>query len=330
MNCIVTGGAGFIGSNLVDHLLKLKHKVKVLDNLSTGQISNLNHVKNKISFKKIDITNSKKLSKEFKNTDWVFHLAGLADIVPSINNPRKYFNANVEGTLKVLEAAKENRVKKFIYAGSASCYGIPKQFPTDENSIIDVQYPYALTKYLGEKIVLHWSNIYDMHNISLRFFNAYGPRSRTTGAYGAVFGVFMAQKLANKPLTIVGNGKQTRDFIHVYDLVKAIEKAARFGKKSNVYNLGSGKETNINFIAKLVGGAKIYIPKRPGEPLRSLAKIAKAKRDLRWAPKIQISNGVKMMLENINYWKKAPVWTSKKIKKATKAWFKYLSKNGKK
>jgi UDP-glucose 4-epimerase len=326
MRVIVTGGAGFIGSNLVNKLVELEHKVIVLDNLSTGKLSNLDKVKNKIEFLNIDIANDKETShKYFNNIDWVFHLAGLADIVPSIENPKKYFDSNVVGTLNVLEASKKAKVKKFIYAASASCYGIPKKYPTNENSKIDPQYPYATTKNIGEQLVLHWNKVYKMSNISLRFFNAYGPKSRTTGAYGAVFGVFLAQKLANKPLTIVGSGNQTRDFIHVYDLVEAIIKAAKKGKSGEAYNVGSGKETSVNLIAKIIGGQKIRVPKRPGEPDRSKADITKIKKQFNWKPKISISEGVKMLLKNINNWKDAPVWTPKKIQKATKVWFKLLS-----
>jgi UDP-glucose 4-epimerase len=326
--CLVTGGAGFIGSNLVDKLVDLGHEVIVLDNLITGQIKNLSNVKTKIRFYKIDIfsTNDKILEKYFYKVDWVFHLAGLADIVPSIKNPRDYFDINVVGTLKILQASRKNNIKKFIYAASASCYGIPVNFPTKENYRIDTKYPYALTKYLGEELVLHWAKIYKMPNISLRFFNAYGPRSRTTGAYGAVFGVFLAQKIANKPLTVVGNGKQTRDFIHVYDLVNAIILSAKKGAEGEVYNLGSGKEISVNHIAKLIGGKTVNIPKRPGEPDRSLADISKIKKRLGWTPNISIEKGVKTLLERINDWEKAPVWTKKSIKKATKVWFKYLKK----
>ena len=191
------------------------------------------------------------------------------------------------------------------------------------NKIV-TEYPYALTKNIGENLVLHWNKTYNLKSLSLRFFNAYGPRSRTSGAYGAVFGVFLAQKLNNKPLTIVGDGEQTRDFIHVFDLVRAIIKSAFKGKPGEVYNIGSGKETKINYIAKLIGEKKIYIPKRPGEPDRSLADISKIKKDLNWKPKIKIEDGVKMLLKEIKLWKNAPVWTPKKIKKATKVWFEYL------
>ena len=328
MKCLVTGGAGFIGSNLVDRLVKLGYQVIVLDNLSTGRLSNLLQVKNKIKFVNVDVTNSENsISQYFNDVDWVFHLAGLADIVPSIKNPNSYFQTNVKGTLNILEASKKTKIKKLIYAASASCYGIPDKYPTDEKSKIDPQYPYALTKFLGEQLVIHWAKVYHMPNISLRFFNAYGPRSRTTGAYGAVFGVFLAQKLAEKSLTIVGNGKQTRDFIHIFDLVDVMVKVAQNGKNREVYNVASGQETSINSVADIIGGNKVKIPKRPGEPDRSLADISKIKAHFNWQPKITINEGIKMLLKNINEWKEAPVWTPETIKEATKSWFELLSKN---
>ena len=324
---LVTGGAGFIGSNLVDQLVKKKHKVIVLDNFSTGRRSNLSHqIEKNVKIIKIDISNNIYLDKYFKGVDYVFHLAGIADIVPSIENPNKYFKSNVVGTLNVVQAAKKANIKKLIYAASASCYGIPDKFPIKENAKINPMYPYAFTKWQAEELIMHWAKIYNFPAISFRFFNAYGPRSRTSGAYGAVFGIFLAQKLANKPLTIVGNGNQTRDFIHVSDLVKGIIKAALSKKIGKIYNIGGGKEIRINKIAKLIGGKKIYIPKRPGEPDRSLANISKIKQDLNWRPKVKIEEGVKDLLSNIHYWKKAPVWTPKSIKRATKVWFRLLKK----
>ncbi len=329
MKSLVTGGAGFIGSNLVDLLVKNKHKVIVLDNFSTGRKSNLkHHSKKNIKVINLDISKNINLKKYFKGVDYVFHMAGLADIVPSIENPKKYFDSNVTGTFNVLRYAKEAKVKKFIYAASASCYGLPRKFPTNESSTIKPMYPYALTKWQGEQIVMHWNKVFNFPAISLRFFNCYGPRSRTTGAYGAVFGVFLAQKLANKPLTIVGNGKQTRDFIHVSDLVSAVFKAAKSKKNGQIYNLAGGKEIQVNEIVKLIGGKSVNIPKRPGEPDRSLGDIRKIKKDLNWEPKIKIRDGVKNLLENIVNFRDAPVWTPKKIKKATKIWFKLL-KNSK-
>lgn len=327
MKVLVTGGAGFIGSNLVDKLVQKGQKVIVLDNFSTGRRSNLSqHNKKNVKIIKVDISGKRSLDKYFKNIDHVFHLAGLADIVPSIENPDKYFKSNVVGTFNVIQAAKKAKIKKFIYAASASCYGIPNKFPTKEDAKINPMYPYALTKWQAEELIMHWAKVYNFPAISFRFFNAYGPRSRTSGAYGAVFGIFLAQKLANKPLTIIGNGNQTRDFIHVSDLVKGIIKAALSKKIGKIYNIGGGKEIRINKIAKLIGGKKIYIPKRPGEPDRSLANISKIKQDLNWRPKVKIEEGVKDLLSNIHYWKNAPVWTPKSIKRATKVWFRFLKK----
>lgn len=321
---VVTGGAGFIGSHLVEKLLQKNHKVIVIDDFSTGRIKNLKKVKKKIKLVKLDLAKSKNLKKIIKHADFVFHLAGLADIVPSIEKPEKYYEANVNGTLKLLNSINIKNLKKFIFAASASCYGIPKKFPTDEKNKIQTLYPYAFTKWSAENLVLHWHKIYNLPVISLRFFNVYGLRSRTTGAYGAVFGVFLRQKISNQPLTIVGNGKQTRDFINVKDLVDAIYLITKSKANGEIFNLGTGKETSVNQIAKIIGGKKVFIEKRPGEPDRSLADIRKIKKFINWAPKIKIKEGIQEMLVNISYWKNAPLWTPKKIKTATKAWFNKL------
>jgi len=322
---LVTGGCGFIGSHLVDKLLKNKVKVIVLDSLISGRISNLNLKNKNLKFIKCDVSKySLKFEKYFKSVDTVFHLAALADIVPSINNPQLYFSTNVQGTLNVLKACQNNLVKKVVYAASASCYGIPIKFPTDENSKISLQYPYALTKKLGEDLLLHWSRVYKLNVTSLRLFNVFGTRSRTSGAYGAVFGVFLAQKINNKPLTIVGNGKQTRDFVYVTDVANAFFKAGNLKRSGDIINIGSGIETTVNAIAKEISLKKIYIPKRPGEPDRSKANIKKAIAILRWKPKTKVKQGIKIMLNNLDYWKNAPVWNKKNISVATKVWFKYL------
>jgi len=322
---IVTGGAGFIGSHLVDKLIDKGHKVIVIDNLSNGRISNLNKSIDKIKFVKQNIQNSKKIDKYFKNVDYVFHLAALADIVPSIQNPKEYFDSNVDGTLSVLRCCLNHKIKKIIYSASASCYGISKKIPTSEKSEIVPQYPYALTKRLGEELVLHWSEVYNLNFTSFRFFNVYGPRSRTTGAYGAMFGVFLAQKIANKPMTIVGNGNQKRDFTYVSDVVDGLLKSIN-NKKSDkqILNLGTGKAVSVNQIVKMLNGKKTFIPKRPGEPDITVADITKIKKYLNWKPKISINLGINKLLDNIDYWKNAPIWTSAKIKHATKDWFKYL------
>ena len=295
---VITGGAGFIGSNLTDHLVKAGHKVVILDNFVSGKRSNLSHHKNQnVKIIKIDISKDNNLERYFKNIDYVFHLAGLAEIIPSIKNPKKYFVNNVLGTLNVIEAAKKTKIKKLIYAASSSCYGTPKSFPTSEKSKIDLKHPYAVTKYMGEELVLKYASIFNMPNISFRFFNVYGPRLNLSGQYSAVMGNFLSQKKNNKPLTIVGDGKQTRDFIHVDDLAKAFLKTIKSKSVNKIYNLGSGKKTSINTIAKIFGGKKKFIEKRPGEPKNSLADISKIKKDINWKPSINIEDGIKKLLK---------------------------------
>jgi UDP-glucose 4-epimerase len=325
VRALVTGGAGFIGSSLCEYLLKKNFKVIVIDNLKSGNINNLKNIKKNIVFIKVDISQKEKLQdKYFRDIDVIFHMAALADIVPSINNPEDYYKSNVQGTLNLLEKARKHKVKKFIYAASSSCYGLPKKLPVLEKAIISPQYPYALTKYLGEQLVLHWAKVYKMKNISLRFFNVYGPRSRTNTNYGAMFGVFLAQKLNNKPLTIVGNGKQTRDFLFISDLIEGIYKSWKYGKSGQIFNLASGKEVSVIKIANLMSHKIKFIPKRPGEPDKLRGDISKAIKQLKWKPKISIEKGVEIMLNNIKNWSKAPIWTPKLIKKETKSWFKYL------
>lgn len=326
MRCIVTGGCGFLGSHLVERLLLNNHSVTIIDNLSTGSLDNIKKFKKKITFVKSDIVNAKKIKRCFKNVDWVFHLAARADIVPSIENPKKYFEANVVGTFNVLQECRNKKIKKFIYIASSSSYGIPKKYPTNEKNKIDSKYPYALTKYLGEELVLHWGKVYKLPVISLRCFNIYGTRSRTSGTYGAVIGVFLGQKINNMPFTVVGSGNQKRDFTYVTDVVNAIIKSAQSKVKNEIFNVGSGRTVTVNYLTELIKGKKIYIPKRPGEPNITFADIKKIKKIINWTPKISIEEGMKKVLNEIGYWKKAPVWTKSKIKKATRNWFKYLGK----
>ena len=321
---IVTGGAGFIGSHLIEKLLKKNKKVIVIDNLSTGRFENIKKFKTQIKFIKADISKKGKWQKTITKNCCIFHLAAVADIVPGIKFPQKYFEANVKGTLNLLEACKDKKIKKIVYAASSSCYGIPKKYPTSENELLSPQYPYALTKKLGEDIVMHWSKIYKIPSVSLRLFNVYGTRSRTSGTYGAMFGVFLAQKLKNKPFTIVGNGNQKRDFTYVTDVVDAFVAASKSKIKCEIFNVGSGKTVSVNKIVQLLGGKKIFIKKRPGEPDCTFADISKIQRLLKWKPKVSIKEGVNKLLLDIKYWKRAPVWTPKKINNATKAWFKYL------
>ncbi|MBI2339355.1 MAG: SDR family oxidoreductase [Deltaproteobacteria bacterium] len=323
---VVTGGAGFIGSHMVDRLLAEGHQVTVIDNFSTGRRENLNHCKNErnLTLIEADVSRLDSLIEFFKGVDWVFHFAALGDIVPSINKPAEYYHANVTGTFNVLEASRKEKIGRFIYAASSSCYGIPDEYPTKEDAEIRTEYPYALAKFLGERLVLHWGKVYKLPVVSMRFFNVYGPRSRTSGTYGAAFGVFLAQKLNGHPYTVVGDGRQTRDFTFVTDVVNACVMAAKSGVHNEVFNVGSGGTYSVNQLVGLLGGEVVHIPKRPGEPDCTFADISKIRRVLGWEPSVRFEEGVKIMLENISYWKKAPLWSPEKIEEATRDWFKYL------
>ena len=329
MKAIVTGGCGFIGSHITDRLLSEGYQVIVIDNMSTGRKANLAHHSQNInlSIVEADINDIDTTYKYYEGVDVVFHIAALADIVPSIEQPAQYYHANVNGTFQVLECARKAGVKRLIYAASSSCYGIPDSYPTAEAAPIRPQYPYALTKNIGEQLCMHWSQVYKMNISAMRFFNVYGTRSRTSGTYGAVFGVFLAQKLAGKPYTVVGDGTQTRDFTYVTDVADACYTASlRMDISGLAFNVGSGNTYSVNRLVELLGGDKNYIPKRPGEPDCTFADITNIKTVLGWAPQISLEDGVSKILQNIDYWKEAPVWDANSIAKATEGWFKYLGK----
>jgi len=323
---IVTGGAGFIGSHLVERLLHDGNHVTIIDNFSTGTPENLSAMRShpRLTVHEMDVTDVASLKTVFVDAAWVFHLAALADIVPSIQKPIAYHATNVDGTISVLECARYANVERLVYAASSSCYGIPEAFPTPETSAIKPMYPYALTKFVGERYVLHWNQVYKVPCISLRLFNVYGPRSRTSGAYGAVFGVFLAQKLAGKPLTVVGDGSQTRDFVFVRDVVDAFVTAAASDIAGEVFNVGSGRPQSVNRLVELLGGDAIHVPKRPGEPDCTHADISKIQNKLGWRPQTRFEVGVKIMLEHIDQWRKAPIWDERSIAEATRDWFTYL------
>ena len=234
-----------------------------------------------------------------------------------------YLSTNVMGTVRVLECARHAGVRKFVYAASSSCYGLAA-VPTREDAPIACEHPYALSKYKGEEAVLHWSRAYKLPVNSIRIFNAYGTRSKTSGAYGAVFGVFLAQKLAGKPFTVVGDGTQTRDFTFVSDVVSAFISAAKSDISGVSMNVGSGHTYSVNRLIELLGGDKIYIPKRPGEPDCTFADMSRIKELLHWSPRVSLEDGVGIMLRNIDYWREAPVWNPETIAVATEDWFKYL------
>lgn len=326
MRTLITGAAGFIGSHLADRLVADGHHVIALDNFATGNPQNLAHHQgcSALEIVEADIARQSSVCEYFRDVDWVFHLAALADIVPSINRPLDYHKANVDGTVAVLECSRQAGVKRFIYAASSSCYGIPDAYPTPETAAIRPQYPYALTKYLAELEALHWHQVYGLPVVSLRFFNVYGPRSRTSGTYGAVFGVFLAQKLAGKPFTVVGDGSQRRDFTFVTDVVEACVMAAQSDAEGEAFNVGSGRPASVNRLVELLEGEVVYVPKRPGEPDLTQADNTRIRERIGWTPRVPLEDGVSILLENIEYWRQAPVWTPERIAQATEDWFKYL------
>ena len=328
---IVTGGAGFIGSHMVELLLSKGYHVVAIDDMSNGQQDNIDIFMDNPSyeFHKIDLSQEFDDS-IFENAAYVFHMAALADIVPSIELPLRYHEANVTGTVRILEACRKYGVKKLVYSASSSCYGIPNQYPTPESAEIRPQYPYAFTKYVGELYAMFWHKLYGLPVVSLRYFNVYGTRARTNDTYGAVFKVFLAQKLHNQPLTIVGDGTQMRDFTYVTDVVKATLIAAESDVVGEIINIGTGEPQSVNYLAKLIGGKTEQIPKRPGEPESTHADITKARKLLKWSPNVSFEEGVKIMLNNISYWKDAPLWNKKSIAQATEKWFRYLGKSEKK
>ena len=218
-------------------------------------------------------------------------------------------------------------MQKFVYAASSSCYGLAG-VPTREDHPIDTLYPYALSKYQGEQAVLHWHQVYKLPVNSIRIFNAYGTRSRTSGAYGAVFGVFLRQKLADKPFTVVGDGTQSRDFLYVTDVARAFMAAAEMPRNGRTYNLGAGNPQSVNRLVELLGGEVVHIPKRPGEPDCTWADITRITTELEWRPQVSFEQGVANIVANIDYWRHAPLWDPDSIARATKTWFDYLSPQG--
>jgi len=326
---IVTGGAGFIGSHMVDVLVSRNYAVRVIDNLAGGREANIAHHKGKadVTFRASDIRDYQPGDKLFEGVDYVFHFAGIGDIVPSIERPIEYMSTNVLGSVQMLECARTAGVGKFVYAASSSCYGLAAA-PTREDHPIAPQYPYALSKFQGEQAAFHWHQVYGLPVNSIRIFNAYGTRSRTTGAYGAVFGVFLKQKLAGRPFTVVGDGTQTRDFLYVTDVAEAFLAAAETTRTGEIWNLGAGNPQSVNRLVELLGGPVVHIPKRPGEPDCTHADITKIGRDLGWRQKVSFEDGVARVLAGIDDWRDAPLWDPDSIAKATSGWFKALSPQG--
>ncbi len=322
---VVTGGAGFIGSHMVDLLVARGYRVHVIDNLIGGRRENLAHHEGnpEVLLYPLDIRALEAGHESFAGAELVFHFAGIGDIVPSIERPLDYMSVNVQGTVQVLECARAAQVRKLVYAASSSCYGLAAT-PTREDHPLDPKYPYALSKLQGEQAAFHWHKVYGLPVNSIRIFNAYGTRSRTSGAYGAVFGVFLRQKLAGAPLTVVGDGSQSRDFLYVTDVAAAFLAAALHPGAGQVYNLGAGKPQTVNRLAELLGGERVTLPKRPGEPDCTWAEINKIQTELGWSPQVSFEQGVAEILAQIDYWRNAPLWDAISIANATKTWFTYM------
>lgn len=327
MKFLVTGGAGFIGSHTCELLIKNGLEVRVLDNLTGGERKNLESVAHSPLFEFVegDILNDLHLKSCLMGVTHVIHFAGIGEIVPSIENPIKYLEVNVQGTAKLLEACRNAQVESFVYAASSSCYGLAIT-PTNEDAPIDLKHPYAVSKYLGEQLSLKWYEIYKLPTKSIRIFNAYGRRVRTSGTYGAVLGVFLKQKIENKPLTVVGDGNQIRDYVHVTDVASAFLKASLSSKNGRVWNLGSGIGVSIKKLVEIIDGEFINIPDRPGEPKETLADISRIKAELDWTPTVSFEEGLSEVVRNIHEWKEAPLWDSESIAQATAKWFQILDR----
>ena len=326
---VVTGGAGFIGSHTVDRFVEAGYRVHVIDNFSGGREINLAQHTNSadVMLETYDVRSCVPGSPLFRDAVHVVHFAGIGDIVPSIDRPTEYMSVNVQGTVHMLECARASgsALKKFVYAASSSCYGLA-DVPTTENHPIRPEHPYALSKNLGEQACLHWHKVYGLPVNSIRIFNAYGLRSRTSGAYGAVFGVFLRQKLAGKPFTVVGDGTQRRDFVYVTDVARAFLAACETPLSGHVWNVGAGNPQSVNRLVELLQGETVHIPRRPGEPDCTFADISSVRRELGWEPKVSFEQGVAEVLANIDYWRDAPLWDAASITNATAGWFQYLAR----
>ncbi|OGI95606.1 hypothetical protein A2917_03595 [Candidatus Nomurabacteria bacterium RIFCSPLOWO2_01_FULL_42_17] len=300
MKIIVTGGAGFIGSHIADALVAEGYEVHIVDNLSSGKKENVN---SKAIFHNVDIRDYAKLLPIFKDVKYVFHEAALPQVQYSIENPIETHEINVTGLLNVLEASRLNNVQRVIFASSSAIYGNQKTLPLLETMEVCPLSPYGTHKYIGEIYCSLWSRIYGLETVSLRYFNVYGPGQSSTGAYASVVPRFIDFKKEGKPLMITADGKQTRDFINVKDIVSANLKAMKSKKvgKGEVLNIGSTERTSINKIAELIGGRVEYIEARI-EPADTQAEINKAKELLDWEPKVLLSEGISELkrINNLN------------------------------
>ncbi len=291
MNCLVTGGAGFIGSNLVDALIDDGHKVRVIDNLSTGKEENINP---KAEFSKVDIRNFGRMKREFSGMNYVFHFAAFPRVQPSIEDPILANDINLTGTLHVLRAAQEYQIDKVVYSASSSAYGDQTVMPLVETMEAQPLSPYGLQKYVGELYCRLFTEVYGLPTVSLRYFNVYGKRQALEGAYCLVMGIFVQQRLNGDPMTIVGDGEQRRDFTSVVDVVRANILAMESDNvgKGEVLNIGNGYNYSVNELAKMIGGPTVDIPPRI-EPKETLADHSLAKQLLGWEPTVELPEWLK-------------------------------------
>ena len=289
MVCLVTGGAGFIGSNLVDSLIEKGDHVIVIDNESASENEQFYWNSNADNHK-IDICDFDQIEPLFENVDFVFHLAAESRIQVSIENPAKAVRTNCLGTVNVLEASRKHKIKKIIYSSTSSYYGLKNKPPLKENMDRDCLNPYSVTKVAAEDIFKMYNHIYKIPVVIFRYFNVYGSRQPTKGQYAPVIGLFQKMKLQGQPLTVVGDGKNRRDYTHVSDIVAANISAINNDSVGNaeVINLGTGKNYSVLEIVDLIGGDYIHIPPRLGEARETLADISKAKKYLNWEPTIFI------------------------------------------
>ena len=287
---IVTGGAGFIGSNVVDELVVRGFDVHVIDNLSGGKKEQVNK---DATLHVLDITNLESIEKIFDGAKYVFHLAALPRVQYSIEHPTETQKTNVTGTLNVLMAAHKAGVEKVIYSASSSVYGDQDKMPLEEDMKASQKSPYGLEKYIGELYCRLWNEVYGLKTVCLRYFNVYGPRQSDEGAYALVIAKFLKQKREGKPLTITGDGEQTRDFTHVRDVVQAnmLAMESQNVGAGEVINIGSGKNYSVNNIAELIGGPVEHIAPRL-EPKHTLADILRAKKLLGWQPSVVFEEGI--------------------------------------
>lgn len=287
---LVTGGAGFIGSHVVDRLVAERHEVTVLDNLSTGKPENLNP---QAKFIKCDVGDFAAIAPHFAGAEAVFHLAAQARIQPSIKNPLPPNQTNITGTLNALWAAHQADVKKFIYSASSSVYGDQDSLPLREDMIPRPKNPYAVQKLTGEMYCQLFSRLYNLPTANLRYFNVYGPRQLVDGPYATVIGIFLKQVKKGKPMTIVGDGEIRRDFTYITDVVEAnISAWQKEVPGGEIINIGTGKNYSINEVANLIGGPVTNIPPRPGETRVTLADTSKASKFLGWKATVSLEEGI--------------------------------------